>query len=277
MDNWILKADSDVPVVYGDSFPMRGDTADTNAIGHLKYVLNDVGDILHSYFSLGFHLSEIRRANIYEQFGYDNMKDFCINNVPVDYSVLSRCISVYERFCERTESCFYTNRINSKYEGFSFSQLVELMGLSFNSSHLPRLKNYSVAKLRDLRKFCVSRYGKYGYNSDFLDQYEESLNVVDNCDVATGEPESGNCDAATEKDKKAELNAIVLNKLSTLKGAALYSFVRGFPTSHKLDVTFYDSAGKKVYGGSISCDVIYSDDDTLHVRVSDDELSVLRT
>lgn len=51
MDNWICKADSEIPVVCGDAFPV-GDTINTKAIGHLKYVLNDVDDIRRSYFML---------------------------------------------------------------------------------------------------------------------------------------------------------------------------------------------------------------------------------
>lgn len=318
------------PVVYGDSFPMDGDIADDVAIGHLKYVLTDVKDIRIGYFRLGFHLSEIRRFKIYERFGYDNMKDFCINNVPVDYTILTRCISVYEKFCEHDDDCFYTNRLSSCYEGFSFSQLVELLGLSFSSRHLPRLRSYSVSRLRDLKKFCDSRYGKHCYFTGFLDEYEASL-IVDNCDVATdstesdncdvvtGEssisnrdfalidkimsinrvidksesgnfdvsadapesgncdvaidaPESGNCDVATEKskeDKEAEIAASVLARLERLKGSALYSFVRGFSSSRKLNVTLYDGSGKKVYNGALECDVLYSDDGTLHIRVAE--------
>lgn len=324
MVDWICRPDSDVPVVYGDSFPMSGDTADTNAIGHLKYVLNDVNDIRISYFMLGFHLSEIKRYNVYEKFGYDNMKDFCLNNVPVDYTVLTRCISVYEKFCAHDGESFYSNRLNPCYEGFSFSQLVELLGLSFSSIDLPRLRNYSVSKLRDLKKFCLSKYGRWGYNSNFLDNYEESLNVVDNCDVATDSPESGNCDVATgessisnrdfaiidkvianshvvdksepsncdvsadapesgncdvateksKEDKEAEIAASVLARLERLKGSVLYSFVRGFPTSRKLNVTLYDVSGKKVFNGALECDVLYSDDDTLHIRSNDDALHI---
>lgn len=297
MDNWICKADSEVPVIYGDSFHMAGDTAGTNAIGHLKYVLNDVDDIRRSYFMLGFHLSEIKNSYFYHDFGYDNMKDFCINNVPVDYSILTRCIAVYERFCEHTESCFYTNCLNPKYEGFSFSQLVELLGLSYSSSDLPRLKNYPVAKLRDLKKFCLSRYGKNCYNSQFIEQYEASLNVVDNCDVATDEPEYDNCDVTTddlEHDNcdvaidepkhdncdvatvEPEFNncivtddaeAEVLGRLKKLKGSVLYNFVRGFPTSRKLSVTLYDCNGRKFYGGAVEADILCISSGELHIRL----------
>lgn len=309
MENWICKADSDVPVVYGDSFPMSGDTADTNAIGHLKYVLNDVDDIRRSYVKLGFHLSEIKRYSIYEKFGYDNLKDFCINNVPVDYSILSRCISVYERFCDHNSNGTCLNRLSSYYEGFSFSQLVELLGLHTYYLHkdLPRLKCYSVAKLRELKKFCLSKYGKWGYCSAFLDEYEESLAdncdvVTDeleddncgvatdepehsncdvvindpehgNCDVATDEPEDSNCDVATDNPEPVkkidkDLDAAVLSKLNTLKGSVLYNFVRGFPDVRKLSVTLYDGNGRRMYGGAVEGNVLYSDDEVCHIRIT---------
>ena len=57
--------------------------------------------------------------------------------------------------------------------------------------------------------------------------------------------------------------------LERLKGSVLYSFVRGFPTSRKLNVTLYDSSGKKVFNGALECDVLYSDDDALHIRAAE--------
>ncbi len=286
--DWISVPDSDVPVVYGDTFSLiNGDSADENSIGHLKYVLNDVNDIRRSYVSLGFHLWEIWRLGIYKDFGYDNLKDFCINNVPVNYSILSRCISVYERFRDTAECGGYARILKPCYDGFSFSQLVELLGLSFQPAHLPRLKNYSVAKLRDLKKFCMARYGRNGYCSVFIDEYEASCDVAtadpvsdncdvatadsvpDNCDVAIADSVPGNCDVATANPVPDNLGVEVFSRLGKLKGAALQSFVRGFPVSHKINITVYDSQGKKAYGGSIAADVICFVGDDLCIRIPD--------
>lgn len=263
---------------------MSGDTVDTNAIGHLKYVLNDVYDIRRSYVKLGFHLSEIKYLHLYEKFGYDNLKDFCLNNVPVDYSILCRCISVYERFCAHGSTGTCLNRLDPCYEGFSFSQLVELLGLHshYLRKDLPRLKGYSVAKLRDLKKFCLSRYGKWGCCPHLVDEYEKSLvdncdAVIDepehdNCDVATDKPEDSNCDVATDKFEPVneidkDPDAAVLSKLYKLKGSVLYKFVRGFPDVRKLSVTLYDGNGRKMYGGAVEGNVLYSGDGIIHIRL----------
>ena len=99
-----------------------------DARGSLKYILSDFADIKKTYFSLGFHLDEFIRCKYYEDFGYLTFKDFALENIPLDYSAVNRCINVFNMTCQR-DGLLKKAFIKEEYKDYSYSQLVEMVSL----------------------------------------------------------------------------------------------------------------------------------------------------
>lgn len=93
--------EEEIEVVRG-SYPFK-ERSGGAARHSLRYILGDLQDIKQKYFMLGFHLNEFAEYNYYKDFGYESMKEFCLANIPLDYSALSRCMSVHTHTCERVE------------------------------------------------------------------------------------------------------------------------------------------------------------------------------
>lgn len=141
--------ESDIDVKYG-MYNLRQER--DMARHSLTYILNDFNDIKRSYFNLGFHLNEFIQCKYYEDFGYTSFKDFCIENIPLDYSSVTRVISVFDMICERSSNNMFlkTNRIQDKYKEYSYSQLVEMIPMS-DDLRKEVTPNMSVRDIRDLK------------------------------------------------------------------------------------------------------------------------------
>lgn len=157
----------------------------------LRYILGDLGDIKQKYFILGFHLNEFAENEYYKDFGYDSMKDFCVANMPIEYSSLSRCMTVHTHVCERVEGKPWkkTSRMKEKYKEYGFSQLVELSSMG-DDLERQCTSSMTVKEMRDLKKQAKEK------RKNVLNNYEPEK--TNNCDVATGKNEkTDNCDVAT--------------------------------------------------------------------------------
>lgn len=168
--------ENEIEVVRGDK-PYK--EREGGAARHsLRYILGDLGDIKQKYFNLGFHLNEFAQNEYYKDFGYDSMKEFCLANIPIEYSSLSRCMSVHKHVCERSNNVVFplniTNRMKDKYKEYGYSQLVEMVGMSENEEKLCA-PDMTVKEIRELRKQIREK------------QKDSQVKKSDNCDVATME------------------------------------------------------------------------------------------
>lgn len=94
------------------------------ARGSLRYIIGDIQDIKMNYVRLGFHLLEFKLFEYYKDFGYLKFEEFCEKNIPLDKSNIRKCIAVYQRFRAQTGM-----NLDDRYNGYNYSQLVEMLGL----------------------------------------------------------------------------------------------------------------------------------------------------
>lgn len=107
-----------------------GETSDA-ALHCFKYLRHDTADLKKRYIALGFHLNEFCNNEYYKDFGYDNLNDFCYDNLGLDKTAISRCMGVWFRFSKRNElSGVATMFIDEKYSGYNYTQLTEMLPLS---------------------------------------------------------------------------------------------------------------------------------------------------
>lgn len=108
-----------------------GAVASEDALHSLKYLREDTADLKKRYIALGFHLNEFCNNNYYKDFGYDNLNDFCYDNLGLDKTAISRCMGVWYRFSKRNElSGVATMFVDEKYYGYNYTQLTEMLPLT---------------------------------------------------------------------------------------------------------------------------------------------------
>ncbi|MFG6326575.1 MAG: hypothetical protein K1W00_06970 [Lachnospiraceae bacterium] len=179
----------------------------------LRYILGDLGDIKEKYFILGFHLNVFSENEYYKDFGYDSMKDFCVANIPIEYSSLSRCMTVHTHTCERVEGAPWnkTNRMKEKYKEYGYSQLVELSSMDEEEEKLC-LPDMSVKQIRELKKQIkeVKKDNPYHFTADKFKDAIIKIKKDDNCDVAITENEKDSTEETitelSESEKQEENN-----------------------------------------------------------------------
>lgn len=108
-----------------------GAVASEDALHSLKYLREDTADLKKRYIALGFHLNEFCNNKYYKDFGYDNLNDFCYDNLGLDKTAISRCMGVWFRFAKRNEvGGAVTMFIDEKYSGYNYTQLTEMLPLT---------------------------------------------------------------------------------------------------------------------------------------------------
>ena len=200
----------------------------------IKYIESDIQDIKKSFVRLGFHLYEFSLYGYYKhavvldkaRYGdsYERIEDFASDYFDLSRSTCSRLIAICSRFCSGT---MY---LDSKYDGYSYSQLSEM--LSLKDSMLPCVHpGMTIADIRDLKRrrigssvqsvachFAGSEPNYItdsGYASVPASVAVSSDLVV--CDVAQGEPEPAMSDALRElKNRLSYLGKSELQELLNL-------------------------------------------------------------
>lgn len=188
--------ENEIEIVRGDG-PYK--EREGGAARHsLRYILGDLGDIKQKYFILGFHLNEFAENEYYKDFGYDSMKDFCVANIPIEYSSLSRCMTVHTHVCERVEGKPWkkTSRMKEKYKEYGFSQLVELSSMG-DDLERQCTSSMTVKEMRDLKKQAKEK------RKSVLNNYESEK--TNNCDVATVENENISVEETTAELSEKEI------------------------------------------------------------------------
>lgn len=120
------------------------------ATASFGYIHRDIEDIKHQFIRLGFHLYECQQMGYYKDFGYSDFYEFVAVNFHMEKSAVSRHISLFQRFSHKNGSTG-TMFLDEKYEGYSYSQLCEMVTLSDNK--MQKIKpDMTVAQIRDMKK-----------------------------------------------------------------------------------------------------------------------------
>ena len=127
----IATNDYDINVYFGGE--KYRDTPRKEAYGHVKYLYTDLTDIRKYYIRLGFHLDEFERCGYHFDFGYATLADFCMANLGLDKSAVSRCICVFHEFNaanvpDVNKGC--AMELAEKWNEYSYTQLCEMLPLS---------------------------------------------------------------------------------------------------------------------------------------------------
>lgn len=227
--------DSDINVVPGTYVVLTGNLPSQElALASVKYLYTDINDVRQHYFRLGFHLREFDKSRYYLCFGYSCLADFASVNLGMDASAVSRCISVFEKFCKRN-GFHPTMFMQEKYEDFSYSQLVEMASIK-DDNLLRQIKpDMSVREIREFKK-----------------RKNVSRENEDVSQIATSQ--------------KSPEGAICVTDLCDLRGAALYAKIRKAPDLDVKHISLYDSDGKPICK-CLTCDILLSDPNQIVLRV----------
>lgn len=128
MEGNILQKDLEELNIHYGMFNFK-DKPDLAAIDSFKYLLVDCSDLKKRYMALGFHLDEFAVNQYYRDFGYDNLYDFAMDNLGLDKSAVSRCVSVWQNFAEKNKGGTLTMFVDPNYADYSYSQLVEMLSI----------------------------------------------------------------------------------------------------------------------------------------------------
>lgn len=146
----ILQKDLEELNVHYGIFNFK-DEPDAAAVSSFKYLLMDCGDLKKKYMALGFHLDEFVINQYYRDFGFDNIYDFAMENLGLDRSAVSRCISVWQTFADRNKSGMPTMFVDSNFADYSYSQLVEM--LSIPEEERKKISpNLTIKQIREFKK-----------------------------------------------------------------------------------------------------------------------------
>lgn len=114
---------SKMNIKYGINY--YGDCSE-DALSSLGYMKSDVADLKSRYIALGFHLDEFERNKYYQEFGYENLNDFCLDNLDLDKTAVSRVLGVWSRFA-KMNGTVRTMFIEENYQEYSYTQLTEML------------------------------------------------------------------------------------------------------------------------------------------------------
>lgn len=227
--------DSDINVIPGTYVVPEGNLPSQElAVASVRYLYTDINDVRQHYFRLGFHLREFDKNRYYLCFGYSCLADFANVNLGMDASTVSRCISVFDRFCKRNGR-IPTLFIQDQYEDFSYSQLVEMASIKDYDLFRQIRPDMSVREIRELKK-----------------RKNVSRENEDVSQIATSQ--------------KNPEGAICITDLCDLRGAALYSKIKKAPDLDVKHISLYDSDGKPICK-CLTCDILLSDSNQIVLRV----------
>ena len=120
---------SKMNIKYGINY--YGDCSQ-DALSSLGYMKSDVADLKTRYIALGFHLDEFERNKYYLDFGYENLNEFCLDNLDLDKTAVSRVLGVWSRFA-KMNGTVRTMFIEENYQELVTFPLIGYMNIPDNS------------------------------------------------------------------------------------------------------------------------------------------------
>lgn len=144
--------ENDIVVILGNE-KRSAENYSELSLASVKYVHSDLNDLQHSYIRLGFHLRELCSCNYHWQFGYWDFYNFCAANFGLDRSTVSRLMEVSKEFSKKNDNMQRspTMFIDDNYKDYSYSQLCEMLPLSFDQRRQIK-PNMTVKQIRELKK-----------------------------------------------------------------------------------------------------------------------------
>ena len=100
------------------------DPKDTYAEQFVKLVREELNDIKHQFFKIGFRLAEANREGYYYELGYENIAECAEDLFGFKKTTTYDLINVYNDFHDRLAPM----SIKKEYDKYSQTQLVQLTG-----------------------------------------------------------------------------------------------------------------------------------------------------
>lgn len=294
--------EKDIPVNYGMyDFGVVRD----HALSSLKYILADITDIKQRYIALGFHLWEFKENECYKDFGFDNFKEFCKENLPIDYTIATRCIKIWHRFALE-QGGVRKMFLDDKYREYEYTQLSEMVSMDstelamvnpdMTCKEMRQLKKKVLVEPEALKKFVeyfqedetpltkrelhnamikagnqYSHFSAYPYNHDMRPGKASicgSKYYKFNQLIEAYEKMGGTL--YSDKVASTQLKKLCVTDLVDKKGAVLHKCIKSAePEKENIDVKIFDEDGKLYQFSTVykSFDILLQDDNTLVLRV----------
>lgn len=135
-----------------------------------KNIRDGLGNAVKSVIAVGYYLKKIRDNHLYESAGYENIWEYASDRFGFSMSTASRYMARNDRFSRDGNS----PELDARYEGFSKSQLQEM--LSLDDEQMEQVTpDMTVKEIRQIRKPDIPYYpipGQMEIN-DFLETMDE--------------------------------------------------------------------------------------------------------
>lgn len=244
----ITTKDFDINVYFGDI--KYRDAPRKDAYGHVKYLYTDLTDIRKYYIRLGFHLDEFERKGYYFDFGYSTLADFCMVNLGLDKSAVSRCICVYREF--NAANVLDVNKgsameLAEEWNEYSYTQLCEMLPLSPHERKAVT-PDMTIKQIREYKKKLKDDQKRSEDTIKFLDGVVRSIKNP----VASTQPEeSGSGSVASTQPKKFNYDECFKKS-----GIVQQNYIKSCDYDQKEGmpaVYLYDCHGKRIMFGHCGC------------------------
>ena len=116
----------------------------------------DSVDMIHEYgekaqeafIGMGYFFKRIKEKELFKELGYDNMWTFAKEQFNMDESAVSRFVNLCEKFSENGNSPM----LDSKYKGYSKSQLIEMLSIKDEHTMEKVTQDMTVKEIREIKK-----------------------------------------------------------------------------------------------------------------------------
>lgn len=243
--------DDKLGIKYG---PYKYGTIDSKprelAFASVGYLMNDMINIRENYIRLGFHLNEFKYYGYYKDFGYETFDDFCVANLGLDKSAVSRCISVWFNFAFVDDNYSRKMWLDEKYKDYSYSQLCEMVSMDV-IQRKQITPDMTIKQIREIKKNQSSF-------SDTLDELYKLTNVSQNVSqVAT-----------------SQLKEFCFDDYLCKQGIVLFNYIKSISTFRTCNLNIFNQNGKPVYNGLV--DFLYDGVGGVYFRLRED-LDIIKT
>lgn len=113
-------------------------------------IRKDMSSVKHAFVRIGYNLRRIRDDEMYKQDGYDNLADFAREELGIGASMVSRLISINEKYSIDG----YSETLLPEYENFKQASLVEMLSLPETDLQMvtPTMAREDIRELRRFNK-----------------------------------------------------------------------------------------------------------------------------
>jgi hypothetical protein len=99
-----------------------------SAFNNIRFIRRTLADITERFFHLGFLLHEAYEFKYYTELGYDDLYGYAETEFDLGRTTVKNLLSVYRMTCV-VDGGTKMGQIQKRYEGYGFSQLVEMASL----------------------------------------------------------------------------------------------------------------------------------------------------